>query len=346
MPFSDIVLVIISGLGVIHGLFLAVFLFTYTKGNSLTNKLLAYLLLILSFRIGKSVFLEFAEDLHTKIIFIGLATMFMIGPLFLMMVKTLTDQSFTVKSKHYLHFIPALIGLIFGFWMEEVYLSIYPIWLFAIAFLTYYLHLLIYLLIGFLTAKKNSDNLNQSGFKLIKLLFFGLIIIWFAYVLNLFDDDIPYIIGPILYSMAAYTISFIVIKEGLIEKVNSIKYKTTSATDEQINELYHKVEKLIEEESLFENADLTLQSLSSSMRVSPQLLSMAINKKANQNFNSFINQFRIEKAKSLFENEAFNNRTISSIAFDVGFNSISSFNTAFKKLTKETPNSYRNKFIK
>ncbi|MEQ8925063.1 MAG: helix-turn-helix domain-containing protein [Fulvivirga sp.] len=344
MPFSDIVLIIISGLGVIHGLFLAIFLFTYSKGKRLTNQLLALLLLILSFRIGKSVILEFAEDLDTKIIFIGLATMFLIGPLFLFFVNSLIKNSFKIHARHYLHFIPACFGIGFGLWMEEEFMSIYPIWFFGLAFLSYYLHLLIYLFVGYFSAKRNVNDVNSNAFKLIKLLFFGLLIIWVAYVLNLFDDDIPYVIGPILYSIAAYTISFIVIKDGLIEKMNSVKYKTTSASTDQIEELYNKVVKLISDEKQFENTELTLQSLSSSLNVSPQLLSMAINKKANMNFNSFVNGYRIDKAKSLLASESYKNHTISSIAYDSGFNSISSFNTAFKKITGKTPQNYRNQF--
>ncbi len=57
MSATDILLIIVSGLGVIHGLYLAIFLWLYPKGNSLSNKLLTALLLVLSFRVGKSVFL-------------------------------------------------------------------------------------------------------------------------------------------------------------------------------------------------------------------------------------------------------------------------------------------------
>jgi len=71
MGAYDIILVIVSGLGVIHGLFLAIFLWAYPKGNLLANKLLSALLITLSFRVGKSVFLEFTQDLDVKIVFVG-----------------------------------------------------------------------------------------------------------------------------------------------------------------------------------------------------------------------------------------------------------------------------------
>lgn len=79
MTTIHISLILISGLGVLHGVFLAIYLWTYNKGNSLSNKILSLLLLALSFRIGKSVFLEFANHLHIKMIFVGLAVMMVIG---------------------------------------------------------------------------------------------------------------------------------------------------------------------------------------------------------------------------------------------------------------------------
>uniref|UniRef100_UPI0035942FFC hypothetical protein n=1 Tax=Aquiflexum sp. TaxID=1872584 RepID=UPI0035942FFC len=63
MSSQDIILVVLSSLGVVHGVFLALYLWSYTKGNSVANKLLSLLLIFLSFRIGKSVFLEFSTNL-------------------------------------------------------------------------------------------------------------------------------------------------------------------------------------------------------------------------------------------------------------------------------------------
>jgi len=100
------------------------------------------------------------------------------------------------------------------------------------------------------------------------------------------------------------------------------------------------------DEKQFQNANLTLKSLSSSLHVSPQILSQVINQKSEKNFNNFVNAFRIEEAKRLLPLEEFKNQTIAAIAYEVGFNSISSFNTAFKKQTGETPMTYRQQLLK
>lgn len=347
MPFSEISLIIVSGLGVIHGLFLALFLWTYAKGNALANRLLSLLLIVLSFRIGKSVLLEFAENLDVKIIFIGLGSIFALGPLYYLIVASCSNKNFQLSRSHLLHFIPLHVAIGFGFWVEESYLKKLPIVFFIVLFATYYLHFLTYLLLGFRNAwQKKKDGLDVDVYQFLRLLFFGLLVIWVVYVLNLFEEEIPYVLGPILYAIVAYTISFIVIKKGYLSKVNHTKYQTTSVSTSHSVEIFSKVVHFMSKDELYKNPDLTLKTLSHMLKVSPQVLSMVINQNSGQNFNSFINKFRIAETARLFEEEKFDHQTIAAIAFEVGFNSISSFNAAFKKQTGKTPLTYRNDLLK
>ncbi len=347
MRAYDIILIVISGLGVIHGLFLAVFLWSYRKGNSLSNKLLSALLIVLSFRVGKSVFLEFTDSMDIKIIFTGLSTLMAIGPLYYLFVLSCTRKSFQLTKKHVLHFIPTIIGFAIGLQLEEHHTQTLPLALFAVLFVSYYLHLLVYLLFSYrYVLQQKEAGLSADTFVLLRLFFYGLLVIWVAYVLNLFDDVIPYVIGPVLYSVVAYVISFVVISRGYIARIDHPKYKTNPVSDDQSDHLYAKAFKLMVDEKQFQNSNLTLKSLSESLHVSPQILSQVINQKSGKNFNSFVNAFRIEESKRLLHREEFKNQTIASIAFEVGFNSLSSFNTAFKKETGETPLAYRQQLSK
>ena len=61
----------------------------------------------------------------------------------------------------------------------------------------------------------------------------------------------------------------------------------------------------------------------------------------NQNFFDFINGYRIKEAKRLLVDPKGELLTILAIAEEVGFNSKSSFNTAFKKITGMTPTEYK-----
>jgi AraC-like DNA-binding protein len=342
MNASDIILIVISGLGVVHGLFLAVFLWGFQKGNALSNRLLSALLIILSLRVGKSVFLAFTEGLDINIIFTGLSTLMAIGPLYYFFVLSCTRSSFQLTAKHFLHFIPAAAGFVFGLVLEEYHTKTLPFALFAAIFTFYYLHFLVYLLVGYrFVLLQKKAGLSSDTFDLLRLFFYGLLLIWVAYVLNLFDDIIPYVVGPVLYSAVAYVISFIVISRGYLSRIDYVKYKTTPVSDEQRERIFAKVITYVEAEKHFRDASLTLTSLSEALNVSPQILSQVINQESGSNFNTFVNSFRIEASKRLLSQEAFKNQTIASIAFEVGFNSLSSFNAAFKKQTGQTPLAFR-----
>ena len=347
MPASQIFLVIVSGLGVIHGLFLAIFLWVSKQGRELANRLLSILLIVLSFRIGKSVFLEFLENLDSKFIFIGLGLLMAIGPLFYLYARSSVEILFKWTNKQLLHFIPSFFAILFGCWINDGHLNTLPKVLFITLFISYYLHYLVYLIKTkrYIT-KQRKAGLNDSAFKMLRLFFNGLLIIWIAYVLNLFDELVPYIVGPILYSVVAYIISFIVITKGYLQGVEQEKYKTTRISEEQTEHLFLRVIELVVNQKQFKNPELTLKSLSNTLKVSTQVLSMVINQKSQKNFNTFVNQYRVEEAIQLLGDFKYEHLNISAIAFEAGFNSTSSFNSAFKKHTNKTPQAYRQQLTK
>ena len=103
--------------------------------------------------------------------------------------------------------------------------------------------------------------------------------------------------------------------------------------------LGQRLRELMETERAYLNPDLGLEDLAARLEVSPKLLSQVINGDLGQNFFDLVNRYRIEEARQLLlENKK---RTILEIMYDVGFNSKSSFNTAFKKYTDMTPTAYR-----
>ncbi|WP_236023954.1 helix-turn-helix domain-containing protein [Flavobacterium flabelliforme] len=94
------------------------------------------------------------------------------------------------------------------------------------------------------------------------------------------------------------------------------------------------------------DTSLTLQNLASQMNMPARELSILINSNMNMRFFDFVNQYRIENAMELLRNYSKSDFTALEILYKVGFNSKSSFNTAFKKYTALTPTEYRNKFSK
>ena len=56
------------------------------------------------------------------------------------------------------------------------------------------------------------------------------------------------------------------------------------------------------------------------------------------NFVEYVTRTRVEKARNLLLNP---NRSVSEVAFEVGFQSLSQFNRAFRKVVGEAPRDYR-----
>lgn len=342
MSSSHIFLIVISGLGTVHGLFFALFLWSYQKGSQLSNRLLSALLLILTFRVGKSVFFEFSDDIAIELIFTGLGSMMAIGPLFYLFAKSCIEYAFALKQEQLFHFLPAFTGIAFGLWLNDDLLESLPKVFLVVLFLAYYLQFLTYLILSLRyvrNQKITGDNANTIA--LLKLLVYSLFAIWGVYFLNLIDDIVPYILGPILYSVVAYAVSYVVIRKGYLQGIKKSKYSTTSFPEERASELFDNLLSLMEEEKLYKNAEINLKSLSEKLSVTSQVLSMTINQKTGKNFNAFVNYYRIKEAARLLKDQAFLSHTILAIAYEVGFNSISSFNTNFKAQTGKTPATYR-----
>jgi len=89
---------------------------------------------------------------------------------------------------------------------------------------------------------------------------------------------------------------------------------------------------------LYQENDLSLAKLAEVSGMNIHLVSKAINECSGGNFYDWINRYRVEKAKKLLIDS---NQQVSLICYDVGFNSKSTFYSAFKKETGLTPGAYR-----
>jgi AraC-like DNA-binding protein len=339
---TNIFLILISGLGVLHGFLISIYFLFINKGSTLSNRLLSLLLFVLSFRIGKSIILEYAAGVHLNLIFTGLAFLLLIGPLFDFYTKSILHKSFSFKRAFLLHFIPFLPALSFAFLINSTLIKQIPIWVFITMFCLYYGHYLFYLCKVYLYLKRAKQTQGRTGkIDWLFILLYALAAIWIVYVLNLIEDKVPYLIGPILYSLIAYGVTFIAIKKGYINQITHQKYTTTLVGEDEINRIFMKLKKFMEEDQVYKDVNLNLGMLSQQLNISTQKLSMIINVKFKANFSNFINDYRIRHSCTRFREKEFQNYTIAFIAFESGFSSVSSFNAAFKKVMGQTPSTYR-----
>jgi AraC-like DNA-binding protein len=87
---------------------------------------------------------------------------------------------------------------------------------------------------------------------------------------------------------------------------------------------------------------LSLEALSNSLAIPEHRLRRLINVHLGfRNFAHFVNGYRIAEAKRILGDPQEARRTVSSIAFDLGFGSLGPFNRAFRESTGQTPTEFR-----
>nr|WP_321234990.1 helix-turn-helix domain-containing protein [uncultured Psychroserpens sp.] len=346
MNFSDILLIIISSAGLLHGLLFATYLCFFKKKRGITNVLLGLILYFMAFRIGKSVLLNFGSDLEPIFIFAGLAFLLLTGPLLRWYVLGMTRVNYKL-SKHYLiELMPFILIFALSFFIRKHWFDTQSkevILVFASVLIFIYLHLATYIFVSWriVQSVKRAHNKNlltksqKAVFKWLNLLIIGFVFIWVSYCLNIIEDAVPYIFGPIMYSLVIYILSY----KAYQLKILDINGSVFKQNDDAL--LFEKITKLVIEDKQYLDSEITLSSLGKHIGIGTQKTSEIINQYAKKSFNDYINYYRIQDAKLLLIDDANKNFTIASIAYDVGFSSLSSFNSAFKKFEKTTPSAFR-----
>lgn len=336
MSPATLTLIIVSSTGfIISGLF-SLYLLSAKRLKNTLNLLLGGLLLVLTIRIGKSVFYNFTE-LPVTIKNIGLAANLAVGPFLILYGKVLL-QKHSLSYQHTWHFIPALLYFIFSPVLPNElghnwwYLS----YSFVISQQFFYL-----LSCTFMLKNKTAvwENPHQKGF-LVLLVAIGFT--WFTYLI-IFMGLLPtYIFGAVSYSILVMLLIFFMFREKY-SFLNKEKYIQSRLSKKQAQKYLQQIQQEIEQNKSFLNANLNIQSISKKTKLSSKIVSQVINEQMGLNFSAFINTYRIEEAKLRLTDSSYQNLTIASIAYDCGFNSISSFNTSFKTLTQQTPSQFRKK---
>ncbi|MCI1189380.1 helix-turn-helix transcriptional regulator [Hymenobacter sp. DH14] len=98
-----------------------------------------------------------------------------------------------------------------------------------------------------------------------------------------------------------------------------------------------KLLRLMADEQPWLEPELTLTELAHRLRTHPALLSKVINAGCGQNFNDFVNTYRVQEARRKLADGRFAHYSLVGVALESGFNSKSTFNRVFKKLLGQAP---------
>ena len=155
-----------------------------------------------------------------------------------------------------------------------------------------------------------------------------------------------YIIGykglkqPLLFSQKE-SLEFQNQQEQFTLVENTEKYIKSKLPEEKAEEHLNNLLYLMETKKLYTNENLKLRDIADDLSISTHHLSQVINEKLDKNFYDFINSYRVEAARKMLIDSKYQHLTILGIAFEVGFNSKSSFYNTFKKYFNVSPTQYK-----
>ncbi|UKM66242.1 helix-turn-helix transcriptional regulator [Flavobacteriaceae bacterium GSB9] len=124
-----------------------------------------------------------------------------------------------------------------------------------------------------------------------------------------------------------------------------LESKDIDLSDDFFNEKhqadFEKIKNYIVKQKLYLNPLLSMESTALELGMSKSYFSKLINSYSDYNFSDFINSLRVKQAKKFLSDDEFSEYTIVAIGLECGFNSKSTFYSAFKKFTSKTPSAYR-----
>ena len=351
--------------------FISFFLFFSKKGRKLSNQLLAFFFLSLGCGLLDYYFLisGYYDSNSQNALFLNSLVIFH-TPLLLLYTQSLTSEDFKLKPIHILHALPYFIVLIllYIFYytqssemqrgvLEDVKegksLSTILISVFG------FVYELSYLFAIRLRIRSYRETIVQEFSNLDKINLNWLNFLVNVFIISVLASTLANILrhsqvvrldqGAIVLGLVGllFFISSVLLK-GLHQNEIFLGAERTSPKDsissEETKSLINRLNTHLSENKPYLDPDLTLHDLSSQLNVSSRQLSTVINAELGKSFFDLINSYRIEEAKRILRESSDSKLTVLEVMYEVGFNSKSSFNTAFKKYTGTTPSAYKARY--
>lgn len=322
-----------AALGSFNGFALSIYLLI-AGSVSVAQRWLAILILMVSIRTGKSVALVFLSDTPSIVIQIGLTACFFIGPCLYFFVRNSLSSEKLLGQWERLHLlvisvVALLVNLIWPYandpqlWHGPIVGTITWLW-FA------------YLLIssGILIQQKHRLP-TATARRLLLTVVAGLWFIWLAYASSGYTS---YIVGALSFSFVLYLCLIVVWgrRHGSapVEPYQNRRIETPAASIE-----LQALADLMAKERLFLDPMLNLSRLARRLGMPQARLSQLLNDNNGTSFKQYLNALRVAEAQHLLLQNA--EHSLENIAEAAGFQSMSTFYAAFKKVNGCTPSSYR-----
>ena len=215
------------------------------------------------------------------------------------------------------------------------------------------------------TIGNSFSNTEKINLNWLKFVLYGLGFVWFIVIVSntlvhftvfseVFSSQLIYISATV----AVFFLGFFGLKQQAIyvvnpgldgnskdiipvtDKITVKRYKRSGLTQIEAKEYLTELLDYMEKEKPFLNSNLSLKEVAESLNISINHLSQVINEQLGLNFFNFVNNYRIKEVQSLLLDPENKQYTLLALAYKSGFNSKSSFNNIFKKITGLTPSNF------
>lgn len=361
-------------LGAVQGLILATLLWTNQKGKRLSNRLLGVLIGLLALA---SLAVGVPASNRYVGLFLELAPLIMampIGPLILFYTHSVLDPSFQLGHTERLHFYPVVLdwgakligctfvaGLLLGFFHQEegpfwgrimdeynAYVDI-PRWISV----TVYLFLTRQVLRRYQSDRDRINIGQRENLAWLRQFVNAFLIFQAVWLIYLIPYIMPTLREPLLdrfgwypvYIPIAILIYWLGFRGYLHTRTSTStsqlpKLVSAELSEETVEQVTSALLNAMVSERLFLDSELTVEKLGQHTRLAPKLISAVLNQHLHKNFNSFINEYRVEEVKRRLTDPVYEHLTLTGIAFECGFNSQATFQRTFKQLTGVSPGEY------
>ena len=351
-------------------LFVGLFLISHKKGNRRNNSLLGMVFLLIAWNMGDLTLQMYGVEFRWKFLQQIDAGFFLLyGPLFYLYAQGVIFRDFKLSIRNLLHLIPYLLLTIslLSFSVltpgraEEFIQNDLPWQYYSISALMYG-HFFVYIGLSYKSLRRYrriiKDQYSQIDQINLDWLSFSLNTFGLLAFISLIHNFIAlakseYVFMATLVLLLIFIFYFVnkVILKALrqpeifagIAQNETTKYLGSNLSPIQIEAYKKQLLALLNKEKPFLDPQVNLSDLSEKLSLSTKHLSQVINQSFNKNFFDFINAYRVQEVQQILKESRDHKLTVLEAMYQAGFNSKSSFNTAFKKETGQTPTEFRKK---
>ena len=357
-----VILIILMSIGAMQGLIFGMVLYKTELHNKTANRILAILLILLSYRLLVQILRLFGLGSYDIWYYFMLDLSWVHGALIYFYVLAQTNPNFRITKSHLWHFIPLVIQVSFSAFVrvQNLYwdgtkeslswLGYWGYWLWMnqpTIHVVASILIISYALLAEKKLKSQSDttHLDAESFNWLKRIVTVFKYYFMIVLIILLADMIfikattnqhyfyfirfyyyPFFIG---ISILTYWIGV----EGFSRrKIQKIKPKPHIGVEKtaQLKQIAKDLDDVMNNDRIYLDPELNLHKMAHHLNIKPYLVTQSLNIIVKTKFNDYVNGYRIKEVKRLLNKPEKKRLNLLTIAFEAGFNSKSSFNRSVK----------------